>query len=94
MKINQSEEWSYIPTNNQEFYETQDFLLATSIMSENCSLNYIDVSNKNRATFVFHKTKLLEKTVNDFYANKLLVNPTVYESNRKNLKSQLISLSK
>ena len=94
MKI-KNQELRYVPINNADFYETQDFILAVSIMSENSSLDHIDIiSNKNRAIFVFPKTKLLDRTVADFYANKLLINPIVYEGNRKNLKSQIISLSR
>lgn len=85
------QELRYVPISNKDFFETQDFLLATSIMSENCTLDHIETTNNKRATFVFHNTRSLEKTVSDFYANKLLINPVIYEGNRKNLKSQLIS---
>lgn len=72
-----------------KLFETEDFALATALLSEGFTLNCIDRGSKNKSIFVFYKVRMLEKIVKDFYSNNLLVNPNIYETNRRNLKSQL-----
>lgn len=70
------------------YYSTSDLALATAI-SLSYPLDSITGTNPRKATFLFKRSKKLNRLVELYWQGKLKVNPTAYFNQLKSIKSRL-----
>jgi hypothetical protein len=75
-------------TNN--FFLTSDLALATTL-NMSFPLEDIDRGNPRKAAFVFRRSAELEKTVDEYFTNKIMVTPQSYFNQLRDLKNRLYS---
>jgi len=71
-----------------DYYETNDLGLAT-VLSMFFTLDCVDKTNPQKATFLFKREKALEETVEAFWRRELKVEPQQYFQQLKMIKSRL-----
>ena len=70
-------------------YEVSDWQLAVSLKTLGHELVDIDRANLRRQIFQFRNTPELEKAAQDFFQDKLLLNPRAVMTNARFLKERL-----
>lgn len=70
-------------------YRATDFQLAVALITLGCELFDIDKTNTRRQVFQFRRTAELEKAAQDFFQDKLLLNPRAVMTNARFLKERL-----
>ena len=79
------------PQSNKEFI-TSDIALSASLVCLNFKLLYLDRSgSSSNIKFVFENKPEIEKVVNQYWNNELLINPRSLFDNYKMLKKRLFS---
>lgn len=73
-------------------YRVSDFQLAVALVTLGCELFDIDRTNIRRQVFQFRQTPELEKATQDFFQDKLLLNPRAVMTNARFLKERLRGL--
>lgn len=74
-----------------ENFNTSDFVIASTLICFGFNLVELDKSNKSRIIFSFEKNSKIEKTVKEFWENKLTVNPKLFFNAQKELKTRMYS---
>mgnify|MGYP006936276529 CR=1 FL=1 len=72
-------------------FSTQDLNLAAVLFVNGFVLQNISKDSKGKATFSYIKNSLLNKTIQDFWNNKLLINPQDLFHALKVLKNRIYS---
>jgi len=70
-------------------YETQDFSLATTLQTMGFVLEFLNRENPNRVGFCFKQTDELNKIVELFWKDEIVLNPRIFYPNQKIIKSRL-----
>jgi len=73
-------------------FMTFDLGLASALATLGYELWEVDKTNPRKAQFVFNWDKDIDKTVNDYWNNNLLVNARSIVDNQKMIKNRLYSL--
>jgi len=76
-------------TNREKRYLTTDLLICSVLVYFEHILQEIDKSDKSRCVFVIQKMKNTEKLLNDFYNNRLLIEPNKFQSIQKDIKRRI-----
>ncbi len=77
--------------NNNDFFKTNDFLLATTLLCLGFTIERLDRTNFNKVAFIFKRSEELENTVQAFWNNQLEINPRAFFNSQKELKSRIYS---
>ena len=93
--IAQDENYQYIPiSDNEKHFYTHDFEFAVTLLCKGYELVTIDSEQEERMTFIFEDDENILKIFDDFWANKITVNPLEFTNVRKNLKSRIYGMKK
>ena len=76
-------------TNLSQLFTTSELNLAAAILSLGKELHSLNKFNPKKAYFVFALSEDLQKLIDDYWANKLLVPARAYGENIKMLKSRI-----
>lgn len=76
-------------TQNKAVFSTDNFALAIFLKTQNCNLLHIDKKDSRHASFDFEDTTERKKLTQDFWEGKGLVEPRLFCSIQKELKSFL-----
>lgn len=80
--------------NSQDYFETQDFCLAISLLTQGFVIGSFDNSEPKKIKFLFEETETLLKTVNEYWDNRITVNPKYFYNAQKELKTRMYELLK
>ena len=72
-----------------EYFTTTDFLICTTLLYFSHELKEVDRSNPSRCIFKILKKKETKGMLNDFFNNKILVEPKRFFAIQKELKQRL-----
>lgn len=75
----------------ESYFSTFDLGCVSALVSLHFELISINKQNPRKAQFIFLSTTELEKAVNEYFSDRLLVNPRTYFDNIKMLKNRLYS---
>jgi len=73
----------------EKIYQTSDLLICSVLVYFEHLLNEIDKSDKSRCVFVIGRTSKTEKILDDFYNNRLLIEPNKFQSIQKDIKRRI-----
>jgi len=76
-----------------KYFQTSDFPLSTTLISNGFKLDHIDRSDISRVQFCFERSEELDENVQAFWRGDLRIEPKTFCVNQKLLKSQLYSQS-
>lgn len=76
-------------TNKEKYYQTSDLLICSVLVYFDYTLQEIDKSDSSRCIFVIKKTNNIEKLLDDFYNNRLLIEPNRFQSIQKDIKRRI-----
>jgi len=82
-------EMEYLPSNEQ--FLTFDLGLASALATLGYELWQIDKSSPSKARFIFRRGVGIDKTINEYWNNSLLVNARALFDNQKMIKNRLYS---
>ncbi|RJO60240.1 hypothetical protein C4544_05715 [candidate division WS5 bacterium] len=80
--------------NTQDYFETSDFPLAITLICQGFVIENFDTVEPRKIKFLFAETEVLLKTVNNYWNNKISVNPKVFFNAQKELKSRMFELQR
>jgi len=75
----------------EKYFTTTDLGLSASLLNKGFELVQLDKLNPKKVQFIFLKRAGINKTINDYWSDKLNVNPRTYFDNIKLLKNRLYS---
>lgn len=75
-------------------FKTDNFLLASYLLSEGCGLLSLDKSNPKRVDFVFEETQKRVELTNRFLSYQATVEPNRIHASMRNLKQMIYSNSR
>lgn len=78
---------------NLDYFYTSDMGLTAALFTAEFQIYSIDKKNPSKATFIFKKDRDLEKFVERYWSDKLVVNARTYFNNLKMLKNRIYSIS-
>lgn len=70
-------------------FTTNDLALSSALLALNFTICDLDFTDPRKATFVFVEDQDLREAIQDYWNNKLLVNPRTYFNTLKDLKSRI-----
>ena len=70
-------------------YRTSDLLICSVLIYFDHNLQEIDKGDKSRCVFVIGKTSKTEKLLDDFYNNRLFIEPNKFQSIQKDIKRRI-----
>ena len=73
----------------EKVYQTSDLLICSVLVYFEHTLQEIDKSDSSRCIFVIKKAVNTEKLLNDFYNNRLLIEPNKFQSIQKDIKRRI-----
>jgi len=73
----------------EKIYQTSDLLICSVLVYFEHILQEVDKGDKSRCVFVIKKTNTTEKLLNDFYNNRLLIEPNKFQSIQKDIKRRI-----
>jgi len=83
----------YIPLDDYvNFYYTNDVDLASALVCQHFELVSIDKINDRKVTFIFKNQKGITEAIDDFWTNRMAVQPLAFANARKNLKSRIFAM--
>lgn len=74
-----------------QYFETTDLGLGTTILTLGFTLDSLDRSNPSRVRFVFKKKGGLDEVVHAYWQKELKVEPLAYFNNIKLMKNRIYS---
>lgn len=77
--------------NDDELFATYDLGCSAALLTTGFELNGLDKTNPRKVQFVFNRAADIEKSVNDYWADKLNVAARSYFDNIKMLKNRIYS---
>lgn len=75
--------------NENEFFETTDISLATTIYYFGAKIESIERADPSRAVFIFPRNKELDALIQGFWSHSLQVDPLTYFNALKEVKTRL-----
>lgn len=75
--------------NENDYYKTTDIALATTLYCYGSKLEAIDKTNRNRASFIFERTKEIDELVEAFWSHSLKIDPLLFFNELKQVKTRL-----
>lgn len=72
-----------------KYYKTSDLLICSVLVYFDHILQEVNKSDLSRCIFVIKKTNNTEKLLNDFYNNRLLIEPNKFQSIQKDIKRRI-----
>lgn len=75
--------------NKEKVYQTSDLLICSVLVYFKHILQEIDKSDSSRCIFMIKKMVTTEKLLNDFYNNRLLIEPNKFQSIQKDIKRRI-----
>lgn len=78
-------------TLDTNYFETNDFALAVSLICTGFHIAELNRVNQNRVSFLFERSKQLETSVRAFWNNELRVEPKGFFNTQKELKARIYS---
>ncbi|MEI7425207.1 MAG: DUF5659 domain-containing protein [Candidatus Staskawiczbacteria bacterium] len=75
--------------NEENYLETNDIALVTSICYSGGNIENIDKSDPSRAKFLIKRNNKIDKIVRKYWSQSLLVEPSVFLNNLKEVKIKL-----
>ncbi len=95
MPMNENEQsQSFKPCDWDRYFETTDFDLSVTLVCKNYVLESIETGKGGKLVFLFNKEKDIASAVDEYWSNKILVNPLEFTNVRKNLKSRIYGMKK
>lgn len=76
---------------NHKYFHTTDINIASILMTLGFSLQGVNKSNPNKILFLFTDSSKIEKTINEFYARKIKVEPLELFYSQRLLKNIIFS---
>lgn len=73
----------------EKTYQTSDLLICSVLLYFDHILQEVDKGDKSRCIFVIKKASNTEKLLNDFYNNRLLIEPNKFQSIQKDIKRRI-----
>lgn len=82
----------YVPLNDQDnYFYTFDLGCSAALISAGFQLEALDKANPKKVQFIFKRESGIDRTVNDYWADELLVNARSLFDNVKMLKNRIYS---
>lgn len=78
---------------NNSTFSTDSFVLASFLLSHECILLEVDKTNPRRASFIFKKTKEIERLIKEFHTFQAKIEPHKFFNAQKDLKQRLYDQS-
>lgn len=91
MNMNQNLSYQPIYDDPDKYWFTHDLSTSSCLLALGHKLLSIERSNPRKARFIFLRSGSLRKIVEDYYADKLLLNPRLLFDSQKMLKNILYS---
>lgn len=76
---------------NNNYFSTSDIGLAATLTTLGFKLEYFDRTNPQKIIFEFERTESLDKTIESYWTNNLLVDPVMLLANLKLIKNRLLA---
>ena len=73
----------------EKVYQTSDLLICSVLVYFDHILQEVDKGDKSRCVFVIKKNNNTEKLLDDFYNNRLLIEPNRFQSIQKDIKRRI-----
>lgn len=73
----------------KDFIQTSDFTLATTLYCLGFDIRGLDKGNKKRVTFYYERTSDLESVIEDYFNNKIKVNPLDFDRAGREIRAQI-----
>jgi hypothetical protein len=88
----QSEEYQYIPLDDQtNYFYTFDLGCSAALISVGFGLVSLDKANPRKVQFIFRREVGIEKVVDDYWADRLEIKARAFFDNVKMLKNRIYS---
>lgn len=92
LQQNESNEYSYIPLGDQKnYYYTYDLGCAAALVSIGFELISLDKQNIRKVLLIIKRKKGIEKAIEEYWANKLMVYARSMVENTKMIKNRIFS---
>ena len=78
-------------TNQLDEYKTFDLSCAAALISTGFELVSLNKENPRKVQFIFDQEDSIKEVINDYWADKLLVNARTFFDNIKMLKNRIYS---
>jgi len=92
LKKGQTEEYQYIPLDDQtNYFYTFDLGCSAALISAGFELVSLDKTNVRKVQFIFHREIGIEKVVDDYWADRLEIKARAFFDNVKMLKNRIYS---
>lgn len=78
-------------SNENQYFETTDLGLGTTIVTLGFTLDSLDRSNPSRVRFIFRKQDGLDEVVRAYWQKELAVEPLSYFNNIRLMKNRIYS---
>jgi len=92
LKEGQSEEYQYIPLDDQtNYFYTFDLGCSAALISAGFELVSLDKANPRKVQFIFRREVGIEKVVDNYWADRLEVKARAFFDNVKMLKNRIYS---
>jgi len=92
LQKNQSEEYHYIPLDDQiNYFYTFDLGCSSALISAGFELVSLDKINPRKVQFIFRREIGIEKIVDDYWADRLTIKARAFFDNTKMLKNRIYS---
>jgi hypothetical protein len=75
--------------NKAKHYQTSDLLICSVLVYFSHTLSAIDKADSSRCIFAIKKTGNTDKLLNDFYNNRLLIEPNKFQAIQKDIKRRI-----
>lgn len=72
-----------------DHFQTSDFTLAISLVTVGFVLTNLDKSNPSKVQFIFDRNSALDNTIQAYWSKQLKLEPQIFSSNQKMLKTRL-----
>lgn len=78
--------------NNQSTFSTDNFQLASYLLSNSCPLSSVDKTNPKRVVFIFENSPERERLMQEFLSYQGMVEPHKFFSAQRDLKQLIYSI--
>lgn len=79
--------------NKKNEYHTNDFALTASLLVLNFKVLRLDKKGSGKVIFVFNASDNLNQAVEDYWQDKLMVNPKAFFNAQKELKARIYAIA-
>lgn len=94
-KQKQKNDYQIIPLDDwNNYFYTNCLDLSVTLLCKSYTLETIDTEPSGKATFVFKNDKGIESVIDEYWQNKITVDPLTFVTIRKTLKSRIYGMRK